>query len=597
MGLLPQKAARPRSAPALVAWSGLVLLGLSLSSACNLADGLADVGGSLGNPDASLISHPGRHLAKGWFHGLVIDGSISDGGQVLAIEKRDEGSRLAVIPYLEGEPCYVSPADDFGRVSSRVNVDLPGVIAVQRYGTAQEPGTVSFTDFGCRPLLRPIRVNSLPRIAFPSTNPRGLLIVDASQTLILIDPGQDTLTEVAENVSDFRVIEDKLWTVEEGVLKVRDRDLALLASLGEDVTEFVVTGGTELAAAYLSAGVVSMWSEATGSQVISEDGCGLIALGPSAVGYLEPCGSQSLVLYVSGSLLTIDEPFAKLSGLEGVASPLAATVSWGTSTSRTQVLYLSGGEGEWIGDVALATLDEEPQKAASKDDPPIFEFESVLLKEEVTLISGQYYEDYEYLETESGDVGSGTLLEVSRDDDGTIVALTRVAKDVVQVPGPSPYSPRGVLTDFVGHTGTLRYYYKEGDSVESRKLSGGVPRQLQTVELETGRTAFVGDSQEPGLGTLYLTSGPNPRQSDLLKISERILVDTARFLVEPHAIAYLYLQKDGSAALRTWLIDAEFEINIHPHVSEYRTVPWPAPGILYAVPNGKDQGLWYAKAR
>jgi hypothetical protein len=76
-----------------------------------------------------------------------------------------------------------------------------------------------------------------------------------------------------------------------------------------------------------------------------------------------------------------------------------------------------------------------------------------------------------------------------------------------------------------------------------------------------------------------------------------VLKETTRFLEQPRALSFLRQSDTGYYSLRAYLIDAELELTVHNAVSEYRIVPWPAPGILYAVPTGDDQGLWYAKAR
>src|SRR5690606_7057996 len=163
-----------------------------------------------------------------------------------------------------------------------------------------------------------------------------------------------------------------------------------------------------------------------------------------------------------------------------------------------------------------------------------------------------------------------------------------------------PYSIAGVLTDFDGTVGTLRALSNTASGVESSVIAEGVPLQQHTVEMETGRRAFVGESEDGATGTLYLSDEPsfNSRAPRVRAIAENVFTETARFLEQPRAIVYLAKgSESGQGVLKAWLIDSQLTLTIHDHVSEYRTVPWPAAGILYAVPSGEDRGLWFSKAR
>lgn len=576
----------------------LVFGGAAPLVSCNLADGLTDVADSLGNPAAALIDHPGRKVAVGAFHHLLIDGSLEDGGQVVALEETKDGTRLAVIPYLEGEACYVEPALDFTRLSSRINVDLPGVVSVQETVGATGRGQVSFVNFSCERVLPSLEDAALPRVAFPSQQPRGLLSLDGSGKLILIEPQKDRFTPVAEGVSVVRVDGEQLWTLGGGTLSVRDQKLQLRDTMGDNVQEFFLTGGEELPVAYTEDGQLFVYDEATGPELLANDACEVAALGPDTIGYFEPCGSRSLVIYTRAAPASLGSRVAMLQGPEDVLQVSSVTVTWGDAKTPSTVLYLSGEVGASSGQLWLGQIEEGagPQETADEDgdedeDAPlkVFELTSERLGSDVALIRGQFYTRHDGV--------SGDLMELERDEQGTPTGLMRVAKNVAQLPGSTPFSPQGILTDLEDGRGILRVLTRDGDEIESHVLARDVPVQGQTVDPETNRTAFIGNSTNGSVGTLFLTTGTKPRSENLLAVSEHVLLDTARFLLEPNGVAYLQLAKDGSASLRTYLLEAELDVLIHPRVSEYRTVPWPAPGILYAVPEGKDQGLWYAKAR
>ena len=63
--------------------SGLIVV--NYVSACDFSSGLKDVGDALGNPDAALLDAPGRKLVDGKFRKITVDGSLAEGGKVIAL--------------------------------------------------------------------------------------------------------------------------------------------------------------------------------------------------------------------------------------------------------------------------------------------------------------------------------------------------------------------------------------------------------------------------------------------------------------------------------------------------------------------------------
>ncbi len=563
--------------------AGLLLL------ACDLADSLTDVGGALTNPDAALLDSPGRKLASGAYRNLLVDGSLESGGHVVAIRTDRDESEVAILPYLDGDGCFVSPGIAVERISSRVDVELPGMLAVQRNANENGRGEITFVDFECNTIDQ-LENASIPEIAFPTGNERGLFSFADDGDLYFVDARSQDIDVIASNVSVARTSGQDVWTIEGGELVGRDSRFNEFCRVGTGVQEFVVAGGTRITAAFRDEDGVSTWSEGDGVVHISDDACGLFSFGGDTVAYTEPCGAGVPRVYTLGARIGAEAEFITIAVPPDVVNLERSSVQWGQGNRPSEVL-LTLSDPEQVGNrLVRATLPEEPTEVDG-----LYQLELEELSSRSAVIrSGRIYLDWDGV--------TGTLVEPDRDEDGLTSGLVEIAPRVAQIPGIDPYSQSGMLTHFEDGLGQLRKYWKEGDEVRSEVIAEDVPVQTQTRESEESggnRWLFVADSRDGSTGSLYLAtarSGTGPPSTR--KIAEDVYVDTGRFLDQPSAVAYLEKQSGSDyAALRVWLIDAELTLTINTAVSEYRTVPWPAAGILYAVPDGDDRGLWFSKAR
>lgn len=551
---------------------------------CDLAEGLGDVGDSLTSPDAALLDSPGRKLAAGQYHRLLIDGSLDDGGHVIALRTIDEGTEAAIIPYLEGDGCTITPATAFERLSSRVDVDLPGVISVQRNTDSTGRGTIDFVDFDCKTVIESIPDASLPQIAFPAASPEGLLALTLQGDLYQVNAVHQRLDSIANEVTIARTDTDRLWTIENGELVLRDVEYRELERFGTGVTEFTLPGGTVLQVAFMDENGLSVWNEDDGVTLVSETACGPTSWGLDVVAYYDPCETQKLHVYTLGGRLGLEEEFVHIEGPEGAVDLVSSLVVFGQGHRTSEFMFLAAGPSG--NQLMLGTIDAEPEVMDGT-----VQMESVVIADNnATIRSGVPYTDWDGV--------SGTLMDRERDEEGTTVGVIAVAPGVASLPGGTPYSLAGALTNFDGTTGTLEVLIRTGDDIESQLIADRVPLQTQSVEAETGRRAFIGDSDDGIVGALYLSNEPNSGRLTYRKIGEYAHIDTARFLEQPRGVAYLARRPGNQyASLEVYLLDSELTVTVHQRVSEYRTVPWPAPGILYAVPSGDDAGLWFSKAR
>lgn len=567
----------------------LVICAFSCSAgtfSCDLAQSLTDVGGTLTNPDAALLDSPGRKIASGSYRHLLVDGSLENGGHVVAIRSDRGEDEVAIIPYLDGSGCFVTPGIAVERISSRVDVELSGMLAVQRDLNENGRGEITFVDFDCAQ-LNSLQDASLPQILFPATGPRGLLTITSSGQLYFVNARSQAIDPIADDVTIARTAGDSLFTLENGELVVRDGTFREIARIGTGVLEFVVAGGSKITVAYRDEEGISIWTESAGNTVISETGCGILGWGGDTIAFTEPCDAGELNVYTLGSRIGSDSEFVKLIGPPGVIYPERALLTWGQGNQPTEIVLVVS-DPEQVGDkLMVARVPEEPAEGDA-----VYRLDLELLSDDSAAIrGGQVFTDWNGV--------TGTLAELERDEDDVTVGLREIAQGVAQILGDGPYSPLGILADFEDGVGTLRAYSKDGSDITSVVLAENVPVQNHFAHEETLRRLFIAESRDGSVGALYLTDEPNgDSPADSKKIADNVYLDTARFLDQPRGVAYLAKQADSDyVALRVWLMDAELTLTVHEAVSEYRTVPWPAPGILYAVPAGADQGLWFSKAR
>jgi hypothetical protein len=569
-----------------------LFVGIAVVSGCDLADGLRDVGGSLTNPDAALLDKPGRKLASGLFRNLLIDGSIDEGGHVIALREKKDGQDLAIIPYLKGSPCFVDPAVRVDRLSSRIDVELPGILSVQLDEDKNGRGEVQFIDFDCKEVFDGFEGSGLPQVAFPASAPRGLLGVTGSGELYLVEPAKQRSVFIAQGAAQARSFNDRLWTIEDGKLVIRDKDLDEVDQVGSSVVGYALGSGSFLNVALMDADGLSFWSEDDGLMHISETACSPTPWGYDAMAFFDPCEERTLNVVTRGSKIGSDQDYVQLVGPSNIASLDQFTPpEWGYGTAPSYLGFLVGDPGASRGELVLARIDSE---AEFKEGETIELHLTPMSEGGTSLRGGEIYLDW--------DGTAGDLAMFLRDDDDEIVDLLPIADRVGQIPGLSPFARNGLLVDYDGLVGELRFYQADGSGsdtkISSTKIAQGVPSQPQHIEPESGRIAFVGDSSDGRSGTLYLgdKSGENPTKLEAL--DDDVLVDTARFLEQPRGLAYLVRAPgDTKAQLKVRLLDSAITMTVHGNVHEYRTVPWPAAGILYAVPNGVDQGMWFSKAR
>lgn len=561
----------------------------SYATACDLSAGLVDVGDALGNPDAALLDAPGRKLVDGQFRKITVDGSLAEGGKVIALQDTDDKTKVAVITYPDGDICYVDPAVDFDRVSSRLSVEIEGLFSVQRTQNDSGRGDISLVSFDCKEQFPKLTDTRLPRVLFPSEEPKGMLAIDGDGMLSMITPGAEKLREIETGVSVARTSQDYIFVSKSGRLVVYNRELERVKTFGDNVIDFIPHQGTHLALAMMDATGLSVWNEEDGVQLLSASACSPTFWGPDMLAYFDPCDERKLQVYTLVDKFTLDddalEPddFITFDGPTGVASLDKRNFILETNEHSTFFTFLLGDANAEVGALAVASVANNAKVKNGHTSLDVTQ----LSDEKTTFIGTEVLTHY--------DGTSGTLVEFQFDKDGKPADLVPLAERVTRLFGGSANSARGILADFDGIVGNLIKLEQGDDGPIVTTLASKVPNQATEVEAETGRWSVLADSPDGATGTLYLS---NTKGTSTEAIAEDVLRNSARFLEEPRGIAYLVANTKSTAAkLKVYLLDSGLTITVHNAVNEYRPLPWPSPGILYSVPEGKDQGLWYAKAR
>lgn len=565
-------------------------MGVALTAGCDI-NGIIDIGDGLLDPDAGLLDRPGRRLVSGTYSGLKIAGSSENGGYVLARRTDTDDHRLAVVPFLEGEGCEYAPAFDYDRFSSRINLDFPGTLSVQvgEDEANSSFGDVRFIDYQCQEVIEQIDSTILPGPLFPGIDPIGMLARKSDGTLYLIDAEKRELSEIAPLVDYGVVTGPYLFTLESGEVVIRDQALEEIDRVGTGAFSIVATGGDRMPLVYEDESGVHAWSEEEGARELAADGCYLWFMGADTIAYFDPCDARRLSVTAPSDAVFEkgkDDTFVTLRGpVDSIMTSvsLPAGVSAGSSP-LTEILVVTEPEvGVPSGTLRALLLPEDAEADAEE-----IAFSEVILDDDVTYVArdGLYYRDYVE--------GRGTLLDIERDDDKRPTGVIDLAQNVAWVPYANPYSYRGILADYDGREGQLIRIVQGTDGKLSHSIIGdGIPVQTFVGDAETGLLAYVSDVDNSGDGTLNVVD-----EFGLIEAAEGVRMSEIRLLDNPQGVVFLRpTETEGAFELHTWLVEAELDLLVHETVSEYIPIPWPSPGVLYAVPSGDDAGLWFAKAR
>jgi len=91
----------------------------------------------------------------------------------------------------------------------------------------------------------------------------------------------------------------------------------------------------------------------------------------------------------------------------------------------------------------------------------------------------------------------------------------------------------------------------------------------------------------------------NSGLTKLTPIAEGVPIGGFSIVEESPVALYLtrYSADLGTGQLRAQLLTTGDDLPVSDGVGDFEETLWPKPGVLYSVPSGARQGLWFAAAR
>jgi hypothetical protein len=541
-------------------------LGLPLSAllgglvvGCGLDSGFEELGDELISPDIGYIESPGRQISAGRYRRFSVRAPTLDDRFIVAFE----GNNLVLIRFEEnGDKCEVGAARAFGLSITGETADLAREPVLPYLATrdADGRGELRFTDFACNSSTLRVPDVPLSEDALVGPGQYHLIARNGSNDLLAIDPWAEQPTLLGSNVSFYRISDQRLWSVEQNELVLRDATLEELGRAGTDLSEIRVSRSPlDVWAAYVDNGslyVVEQNPEGDGlqePQLVSEDACHVAQVGSSrerVLSYHSPCATRHLVIHD----LTNDERFE-------YADDVIATSVVARSGMAFDLNYWTGPEGDsgtlWI---------------VRAGQPPARTVDNALIQTDLLFRNTAFaITDWD------GEVGK----YVSWRDVGGQGVTTTIAEGVAEL------NSLGLIANYQDGVGDLLMVRGDDTTFE---LGTGVP-----LESTRGR-AFVGNAMD-GRGELFVL---DPDTGATRGVAQGVTRGAFMFSVQIETLLMMlsdYDEASNTATLQVRLLDTGDQFQVSDGVSELVEVGFPRPGVLYGVPVGSRAGLWFAGVR
>jgi len=250
-------------------------------------------------------------LAEGEFYGLAWGGTQVERFHVVARPgprgETDPNGLVLVSPQRD-EPCDLGSVQRYytqqPRSGSKYVLGSPSPARLALFDGIDEHGigTLSFADIDCKrtDLTVPdLEADTLLRLYPPDLEQLLLGVRDQERNVLLVDPWEDRVSQIAHNVDNVWVTDNGAWFLEGGVLVKRDFTGRERRRVGKSVTQFMSFGG-DGDFAYVDEGKLIV-ERAGKSTLIADDVCpnsarGLDAFIPGAISYYSPCEERRLVV-------------------------------------------------------------------------------------------------------------------------------------------------------------------------------------------------------------------------------------------------------------------------------------------------------------
>ena len=602
--------------------SELVAAGLALS-ACD-PSGLQDNADALLKPARSRFDTPGVQIAPGDFASVEL---VGDTAGVITFSSRrqfDDGEHLLLInvdwgavltgtktPEQATEVCDAGPFSSLRWSGSSVSSSIDTVTAWMFLDSDGDGlGTLKFQGRDCTERLPPIQGFRFDSIVSASQDDVWTTLgLDDGGTVYDLKPAEGGAQPVLTNVEKMFLSPNEafIWLVEAGKLVARRLPgLRVVAGWGNGVIDATYDGGS----AYFSDkdGLFRLSFQGGEPVKIAAEGCQAFGAGPYVL-YFSPCESKRLnVVKLSQSAegpLIVDGPvLGPVLDAPVVSAHAQSLVPFGEDyVPGTPKYYLSlitsskdKGQGNVVGKLYVAEVSD-PLAASS-------ELNLTQIDERAKMDENGIYLRW------SGVAGDFYPFPARPDEaDGTWW------QDAPRFSGlVTPSAAQVFLTDFNGKTVRLvrtdgaTFRASEDSELARDILYDGKPSQprppgqweLRLFRLDPedqnsvqGAVFVTEDGPGEGGALRTLTIEEGSRLSEPL--AQRVLGGSVEVLTVISAFAYLTADKER--ALNVYLRGNGLTQRFAAHVSTYFEIFMPSAGLIYVVDSGKDQGIWFARAR
>lgn len=252
-------------------------------------------------------------LAEGEFYGLAWGGTQVERFHVLARpgpRGQTDPDGLVLVSPQHAEPCDMGPTQRYytqqPRSGSKYVLGSPSPARLALFNGIDDHGigTLSFADIDCKRTdlsVPDLEADTLLRLYPPDLEQLLLGVRDRDKNVLVVDPWQEHVTDVAQNVDNVWVVDNAAWFLEAGVLVKRDYTGRERRRVGKAVTQFMQLNGES---DFLYVDDKKLFVERAGKTTqLASDVCdgqaavrSLDGFIPGAIAFFSPCDARRLVV-------------------------------------------------------------------------------------------------------------------------------------------------------------------------------------------------------------------------------------------------------------------------------------------------------------
>lgn len=540
-------------------------MALPLLLGCDIVQGFQDAGTALFPQQSTHLATPALRLVEGGYSSV----GFAAGKELSVLARPTEGSSLVVMRFANPKPCEIP---NVGRYVASRNPNRAEA-GIAYFHDDAIIGTLHFADTSCR-----VFDFEIENAHLPVGETERSVIVWAEGDLLEVEPDRGKRTTLAPAVDRVitRAFSDRTLVRSEGQLEVFGGDWKTHGRFGKDVGSVIKTNSGVL---YVDAsGLHRLSASADGktqSKPIAEDVCNLGMRDGTWATFHSPCQE--------GRLHALHEPTGKLFDLDLDADPAYLKLvpergSLDPTTDPFWFVYLRNVESS-LGTFVVKGPDGVPHelgRRATLDHWSIWgtgekTYGYALVNVENGV--GQYLHWNAQGETRS--LASGVLAAANRlvvDWDGANGNLAVVSGDRLRVVAERIPADGFEFTDSSGEW-TVVFHDWDGESGRLSRFSG----TLDKLSATPPGAAFVA----PELAEVA------PRVGLYTTASLSKLLPGTVFLAD-------YDTTKGTGRLSYENAELRFNATVDNDVSSYLVT---SGYLLYAIPYGRDRGIWLATGK